>query len=232
MQDSAVLSGSGRSAYASSCTAAPSALADTGDIIAPSDPTHPAVDSGWQAGTCNDEPVGEPCSIATPDLFFDKAGAHPNFGFTQFIIKTQTHRVETPVGELKTVRVDLPVGPQRQPRCHGTLPPRRLRSRRRELRLSAPGIRGRGEPGDRVAAAARIPTAADRRRRPKCPSTTSNRNPASRHASASNSPAIRSYLEGDVDWSGDYHEGFTIHVPEALPEALGRYSAASWVRKA
>ncbi len=29
------------------------------------------------------------------------------------------------------------------------------------------------------------------------------------------------FLEGDVDWSGDYHEGFTIHVPAALPEALG-----------
>src|SRR4029077_12330624 len=29
------------------------------------------------------------------------------------------------------------------------------------------------------------------------------------------------FLEGDVDWSGDYHEGFTIHVPAALPEDLG-----------
>ena len=99
------------------------ALADTDDIIAPSDPTHPAVDSGWQAGTCKDEPdpVDEPCSIATPDLFFDTAAAHPNFGFTQFIIKHGPPPGEAPVDELKTVRVDLPVGlsvnPGATPRC-------------------------------------------------------------------------------------------------------------------
>ncbi|HEX2392972.1 MAG TPA: hypothetical protein VHI77_08640, partial [Solirubrobacterales bacterium] len=28
------------------------------------------------------------------------------------------------------------------------------------------------------------------------------------------------FLEGDVAWWGDYHEGFTIHVPAAVPEAL------------
>src|SRR6187455_2023843 len=96
------------------------ALADTDDIIAPSDPAHPSVDSGWQAGTCEAEPVGEPCSIATPELFFETAGAHPNFGFTQFIIKNEPPG-ETPVDELKTVRVDLPVGlsvnPGATPRC-------------------------------------------------------------------------------------------------------------------
>ena len=100
-----------------------SAFADTGDIIAPSDITHPEVDSGWQAGTCNAEPP-EPgaalCSIATPDQFFDTAGAHPNWGFTQFIIKNEPPG-ETPVDELKTVRVDLPVGlsvnPGATPRC-------------------------------------------------------------------------------------------------------------------
>src|SRR5215218_2595567 len=103
--------------------AAPVALADTDDIIAPSDPAHPAVDSGWQAGTCKAEPP-EPgaalCSVATPDQFFETAGAHPNWGFTQFIIKNEPPG-ETPVDELKTVRVDLPVGlsvnPGATPRC-------------------------------------------------------------------------------------------------------------------
>src|SRR6478735_3104009 len=88
------------------------ALADTGDIIAPSDPTHPSVNSGWQAGTCNAEPPeagAKLCSIKTPEQFFETAGAHPNWGFTQFIIKNEPPG-ETPVGELKTVRVDLPVG--------------------------------------------------------------------------------------------------------------------------
>src|SRR6188768_137697 len=84
---------------------AASAVADTGDIIAPSDVRHPSVNSGWQAGTCK----ADPCSIATPNLFFETAGAHPNVGFTQFIIKHEAPG-ETPVDELKTVRVDLPVG--------------------------------------------------------------------------------------------------------------------------
>jgi len=30
------------------------------------------------------------------------------------------------------------------------------------------------------------------------------------------------YLEGDADWSGNYHEGFTIEVPAAIPEELGK----------
>src|SRR4249919_1322972 len=38
------------------CAIGSTAAADTGDIIAPSDPKHPSVDSGWQAGTCNAEP--------------------------------------------------------------------------------------------------------------------------------------------------------------------------------
>src|SRR5215467_11818935 len=87
------------------------ALADTGDIIAPSDQRHPGAESGWQAGTCNSEPFdgGELCSIKTPDQFFETASAHPNWGFTQFIIKNGPPG-KTPVDELKTVRVDLPVG--------------------------------------------------------------------------------------------------------------------------
>src|ERR1044071_4328672 len=83
---------------------APLAQADTGDIIAPSDPQNPTADSGWQAGTCTvDAPI---CSVDTPAQFFEQAAGHPPVGFTQFIVKNQAPG-ETPVGELKTVRVDL-----------------------------------------------------------------------------------------------------------------------------
>ena len=77
--------------------------------------------SGWQAGTCTkDTPV---CSVDTPSQFFETAAAHPQVGFTQFIVKNKPGVVgpEEPIGELKTVRVDLPVGlsvnPQATPQC-------------------------------------------------------------------------------------------------------------------
>src|ERR1700712_3434013 len=65
------------------------ALANTEAIIAPSDPHAPTEVSGWQAGTCSKEKVdtGKYCSVVTPDQFFERAAAHPNYGFTQFIVR-------------------------------------------------------------------------------------------------------------------------------------------------
>src|SRR3954469_10077794 len=68
------------------------AAANTEGIINPPfDPHNPQVDSGWQAGTCSLEPPEVPteCSVATPDQFFERAAAHPNWGFTQFIIRNK-----------------------------------------------------------------------------------------------------------------------------------------------
>src|SRR4029079_10038206 len=68
---------------------APAASASTDGIIAPSDPHAPTVNSGWQAGTCTEEPPesAQVCSVATPSQFFEQASGHPNWGFTQFIVK-------------------------------------------------------------------------------------------------------------------------------------------------
>src|SRR6476646_519257 len=185
------------------------ALADTDDIIAPSDPTHPAVDSGWQAGTCK----AEPCSIATPDLFFETAGAHPNFGFTQFIIKHGPPPGEAPVGELKTVRVDLPVGlsvnPGATPRCErsqfeaDTCP---IGSKVGESLVTAAGPLGPIAP---VAGVTQVPVY----------NVEPEQGEAARFGLKLAGNEV--FLEGDVAWESDYHEGFTIHVPEALPSELG-----------
>ena len=196
------------------------AAADTGDIIAPSDPANPEVDSGWQAGTCNAEPPdpgASLCSIATPDQFFEGAGAHPNYGFTQFIIKNEAPG-ETPVGELKTVRVDLPVGLSVNPGATERCP----------LEVFEAGAAGceSAYPFSKVgvsqvtASILGVPT-------PPSPPLTEvpvyNVEPVSGEAARFGLELAENevFLEGDVDWSGDYHEGFTIHVPEALPEALG-----------
>jgi len=84
------------------------AAADTADIIAPQNNPSSATD-GWQAATCS----AEPCSPDTKPLFFTQAAGHPQFGFTQFIVKHSTtvpNVIETPSGTLKDIRVDLPAG--------------------------------------------------------------------------------------------------------------------------
>jgi hypothetical protein len=187
------------------------ARADTADIIAPSDPRAPSVDSGWQAGTCK----ADPCSIATPELFFETAGAHPNFGFTQFIIKHGPPPAEAPVDELKTVRVDLPVGLSVNPgatvRCKLAVfqagaagcPPE---SKVGESFVTVVGPLGPIAP---VAGVTQVPVY---NVEPKF-------GEAARFGLELAGKPV--FLEGDVAWSSDYHEGFTIHVPEALPKELG-----------
>jgi hypothetical protein len=201
------------------CAIGSTAAADTGDIIAPSDPTHPSVDSGWQAGTCNAEPP-EPgaalCSIATPDQFFDTASAHPDWGFTQFIIKNEPPG-ETPVDELKTVRVDLPVGLSVNPgatvRCELTV-----------FEAGASGCPVGSEVGKSQVTASLPPLGIPSP--PTAPVTevpVYNVEPKPGEAARFGLELAGNevFLEGDVDWSGNYHEGFTIHVPAALPEDLG-----------
>jgi hypothetical protein len=76
--------------------------------------------AGWQAGTC----TVDPCSAETPGLFFKQAAGHPPKGFTQIIVKHEPGLVpgsKVPVGNLKTVLVDLPPGlsvnPQATAQC-------------------------------------------------------------------------------------------------------------------
>ena len=185
------------------------ALADTGDIVAPSDPENPTAESGWQAGTCfKDTPI---CSVDTPGQFFEQTAGHPQVGFTQIIVKTKAPG-KTPVGELKTVRVDLPAGlsvnPQATPRCATVTEPASCPSDTQvgysEVTASALGV-------------------------PIPPAEGATKVPVFNMAPEDGRPALfgfelagnNVYLRANVAWDGDFHEGFTIEVPEALPEALG-----------
>ena len=201
------------------------AAANTEAIISePFDPHNPQVNSGWQAGTCKAEP-GDPgvtdfCSVATPDQFFETAAAHPNWGFTQFIVKHTTlpqipplPTLEIPTGELKTVRVDLPVGLSVNPGATEICT---------QAQFNAGGCPagsqvGQSEVTVSVAGLVVAPT----------PGITSvpvyNVEPLVGESARfglmlAGKPV---YLEGDVEWAGDYHEGFTIAVPEAIPVPLG-----------
>jgi hypothetical protein len=69
----------------------------------------PSPADGWQAGTCQTD-LPE-CSAETPSQFFTQAAGHPSVGFTQFIVKhTSVGPLEFPLGNIKDLRVDLPLG--------------------------------------------------------------------------------------------------------------------------
>jgi hypothetical protein len=185
------------------------AFASTDDIIAPSDPDNPEVGSGWQAGTCEEEPPesAEVCSVDTPEQFFETAAGHPQWGFTQFIVKHDEPLpgVKNPKGELKTVRVDLPrglsVNPQATPQCP-------LTTFEDDPATCPPGSDvGYSEV---TASVAGLPTPV------VPPPTVYNIVPEPGEPARFGLHLLGNdiYLEADVEWEGDFHEGFTIHVPE------------------
>jgi hypothetical protein len=206
---------------------ASSAAAKTADIIAPSDPLTPKVDSGWQAGTCKEEPPesGDFCSVATTDQFFETAAAHPKWGFTQFIVKHTTEEIlgekrEKPVGEVATIRVDLPVGLSVNPGATERCPLDVFESGASNCAAQFPG----SEVGESL-----VTTSA-----PLTGVVTPPTAPLTRVPVYDVNPVFGEsarfglelggqevFLRGDVAWDGDYHEGFTIDVPKTLPSGLG-----------
>lgn len=197
-------------------TLSPAASADTGDIIAPQAPT-PSAQDGWQAGTCTTD-LPE-CTPQTPGQFYTQAAGHPNVGLTQFIVKNKPFELipglpipgtQNPVGTLKTLRVDLPVGlsvnPQATPQCE-------LASFQAEAcAVSAPG----SQVGTSAVTAALEGL-------PAPPLDGLTKVPVYNLVPKEGQPARfgfrilgnEVFLEADVDWSGDYHEGFTIAVPKS-----------------
>jgi hypothetical protein len=200
------------------------AAADTSSVIETSNPHEPAVNSGWQAGTCKKEPAitdgngADYCNAGGPpgnnagEYFFEEAAAHPNYGFTQFIVRQGP--LGKPTNELEYVRVDLPVGLAVNPGATA-------RCSIETFEASAANCAENtivGESG--VTAWAAIPL-------PPLNVLTAvkvyNLVPRPGQAARFGLELLGNevFLEGDIDWSGDYHEGFTIQVPHALPLNLG-----------
>jgi hypothetical protein len=183
---------------------APTALADTAGIIAPQNNPHTLAD-GWQAGTCETDP---PCSVDTPAEFFENAAGHPQVGFTQFIVKHKAPG-ETPIGELKTVRVDLPVGLSVNPQATEQCPLATFESN--PASCTALG----SQVGESAVTASVLGS-------PVAPIAGVTKVPVFNLVPKDGEPALFGfelagndvYLEADVAWEDDYHEGFTIHVPK------------------
>jgi len=190
-------------AIAASLVAPPVASASTEDIIAPSDPDEPKFDSGWQAGTCNfDTPT---CDVDSPsEQFFEAAAGHPPKGFTQFIVKHEQPG-ETPVDALKTVRVDLPAGLTVNPRATEQCTQTEFES---NPASSCPGaaVGMSFVTGAALGVPSPVPIT----------ETVYNIEPPFGEPArfGFNLGGNDIYLKADVAWDGDFHEGFTIDVPE------------------
>jgi hypothetical protein len=185
-------------------------------IIGPQNPDEPKVDSPWQAGTCEKD-VPE-CSVATPELFFEQAAGHPSVGFTQFIVNSKPGTLgPVPVGNLRTVRVDLPPGltvnPQSTPaQC--------------EL---APGESPKTCPPNSkvgisiVTAVSTVPLTDGLAVTVLPPFNVYNIVPEPGEPARFGLDALGNnvFLEADVAWESDYHEYFTIDVAKLEVPGLG-----------
>jgi hypothetical protein len=210
--------------------AVPVALADTQDVIEPQNEP-PTAKDGWQAGNCTEEEPTK-CSPETPERFFGLAGGHPQFGFTQYILK---HKVivpgvlEEPLAEIEKLRVDIEPGFSVNPQATEQCPLKTFEED--ETKCPAESIVGQEEVT--VALNLEIPN-------PEPPPTTLPKNfviapsekletlvPLYNIVPKEGEPARLGFkvgsgkdeviLETEVEWEGDYHESFTIKTPPASP---------------
>ncbi|HEY2054419.1 MAG TPA: hypothetical protein VGH14_10835 [Solirubrobacterales bacterium] len=206
------------------------AVADTASVIAPSNPHEPKVGSGWQAGTCKEEPAittADPTAFcnATSDpgrFFFETAAGHPNFGFTQFIVAHTEEeilgllKIEAPTNELAYVRVELPVGLSVDPGATGRCP----------IAVFEAGASGCESYGAKVGESGVTASALGIAQAPPIQGVTAvpvyNLVPNPGQPARFGLELLNNevFLEGDISSTSDYHEGFTIKVPKALPLEL------------
>lgn len=185
------------------------ALADTAGIIAPSDPHNPQENSGWQAGTCTEEPPesAKNCSVKTPKQFFEDAAAHPRWGFTQFIVKNEPAPVTenpVPIGEVKDVLVDLPVGLSVNPGAIARCPIETFETNALLCSAAAVGT-------------AKVTGAAPILGTPVGPLEATVYNLVPKQGQPArfglNLAGNNVYLEANLAYESDYHESFSIAVP-------------------
>ncbi|HYP55172.1 MAG TPA: hypothetical protein VEQ41_02570 [Solirubrobacterales bacterium] len=188
-------------------------------IIGPQNPDDPQVDSPWQAGTCKADPPAPKCSVATRELFYEEAAGHPPKGFTQFIVNTEDGPLpgtKVPIGDLRTIRVDLPVGltvnPQATPQCDLGPASEKSPSAANCAPTTQVGISEVTATHTDTGISVTVPPVPVYNVVPK------HGEPARFGFSVAGSDV---FLEADVAWENDFHEYFTIHVHKISLPALG-----------
>jgi hypothetical protein len=182
------------------------APAASADIIGPQNPNDPQPDSPWQAGTCTSD--AGPCSVATRAQFYEKASGHPPVGFTQFIVNAEPGGLgPVPIGNLRTVRVDLPPGLTVNPQSSSEQCELEPGESPAECASTAPGSKvGYSE------VTATNPATGLSLDLP--PADVYNIVPEPGEPARFGLSLLGNdvFLDADVAWESDFHEYFTIHV--------------------
>jgi hypothetical protein len=190
--------------------------AQAGEVPFAPQNTPPNSADGWQAGTCQISTCA-PDSAPPQAFFFEQAAGHPIFGITQFIVRHSTVLLhEEPEVDMRTLRVDLPVGLSVNP---GATPQCEVGEGQHPDATTCPAASKVGEslvtvsPEVPLTPPITLPPIPVFNVKPKV-------GESARFGFSVPNPVIVEppsdvYLEGDVAWDSDYHEGFTIHVPKA-----------------
>jgi hypothetical protein len=160
----------------------------------------------WEAGTCKTG-LGECTYGSDPSRFFTQAAGHPEEGLTDFEFESN---LLGPIGNVREVRVDLPEGlnvdPQAVPQC----PKATFEANPADCAASQVGE------SFITSLSGLIPPLPF----PVYDLVPQPGEPALFGFNA-NVPLVVDadvYLEADVEWAGDYHEGFTIrNIPSYPP---------------
>jgi hypothetical protein len=160
--------------------------------------------SKWEAGTC----TSSECTKGTPEDFYTKAAGHPPYGITDFALNTSA-ATGAPEGKIKKVRVDIPSGLSVDPLATS------------QCKLTALGLVGCpgsaqvGEVRLKIHLLSLIPA--------EITVPVYNMEPSEGvplEADFEPAPGEIVHIVGGIDWSGDYHEFFTIKVPNGLAELV------------
>lgn len=161
----------------------------------------------WEAGTC----TSPDCTAENPKEFYTQAAGHPPDGITDFELNTSSP-MGAPEGRIKELRVDIPVGlsvnPFAVPQC---------KQAELESLAGCPPASEVGEARLKVHVLKVIPIE-------EIKALVYNMEPPpGRPLEAAFTPAPGEFVHivGGIDWSGDYHEFFTIkEIPNGLAELV------------
>lgn len=178
----------------------------------------------WEAGTCKENTEASPCNAATTGKYYTQAAGHPNYGITDFRFKTSgSLGSEKPEGNVEQVRVDLPAGLSVNPfatsqRCklaelessQGCPEASKVGEVQLTAYLNAISLLG-GAIGTTIGPPLTNASVYNMEPPPGVP------------LEAAFKVAIFEkivHIVGGIDWSGDYHEFFTIKEIPTTPELV------------
>jgi hypothetical protein len=174
--------------------------------------------SKWEAGTCTSD-VPE-CTYQSPtSQFYTQAAGHPNVGLTNFVFNKNGL---LPEGAVRNVRVDLPEGlnvnPQAVPQC----PKASFEANPANCEASKVGVSEVSALTLSVLELFEIPIKVTADVYDLVPD---EGHPAlfGFHVEVPTLVSTNVYLQADIEWAGDYHEGFTIsEITNAVPLTQNR----------